>query len=300
VPRDSGTGWDFEDIRDHYFKTLFGLDPVDLRSRDPERYFALSRVTTGEVMKAVFAEWRKPTSGCGGGLVWFFKDLRPGAGWGVIDSRNRPKAAYWYLKRTWAPRTLLMTDEGLEGLRLHVFNETPETLNGLIELKVLRAGQLTVGRGEQAVSVPPQGTCTLSADALLAHFADLTYAYRFGPPKHDVVVARLTSEDGHEVFGEDAYFPMGLSLPMRESAGLAAEVGRDVDGAPTVTLQSPVFLQSVSLSAEGYLPTDNHFHLAPGWSRRVRFRSDRERTVPFKVHLSALNLSETLTLRLDT
>jgi beta-mannosidase len=299
VPRDGGTGWDFEDIRDHYLASLFGLDPIDLRSRDPERYFALSRVTTGEVMKAVFAEWRKPTSGCGGGLVWFFKDLRPGAGWGVLDSANQPKAAYWYLKRAWAPRALLMTGEGLEGLQLHVLNESPETLSGRVELKVLRAGQQPVGQAEQAVFIPPHGACTLSADAMLAYFADLTYAYRFGPPKHDLVVARLTSEDGREVFGEDAYFPLGLGLPMREAADISVEVGRDPDGAPTVTLQSPVFLQSVSLSAEGYLPDDNHFHLAPGWRKRVRFRPDQHRTVPFKAHLGALNLGETLTLRMD-
>ena len=64
-----------------------------LRARDPERYLALGRVATGEAMLRTFAEWRRPGSTCRGGLVWFARDLQPGAGWGIIDSTGQPKAA---------------------------------------------------------------------------------------------------------------------------------------------------------------------------------------------------------------
>ena len=80
---------------------------------DMPRYLQLSRWSSGEMMAQVFAEWRSAHSNNRGGLVWFYKDLWPGAGWGIVDSRI-PKAAYYYLKRIWHSRQLTLTDEGLE------------------------------------------------------------------------------------------------------------------------------------------------------------------------------------------
>jgi beta-mannosidase len=299
VPRDSGAGWDFEDIRDHYLQTLFGLDPVALRSQDPERYLAVSREVSGAVMKAVFAEWRRPGSGCGGGLVWFLRDLRPGAGWGLLDSAGRPKAAYWHLRRAWAPQALLLTDEGLEGLHLHLLNETDAALAGRLEVDLLQGGRTPVGHAEQEVSVPAHGARTLSAEALFDGFSDLTYAYRFGPPRQDVVVARLVAGDGGAVLAEEAHFPLGWNLPFQDPAGLTTAVEPGPDGAFTLALQSPVFLQSVALASRSHGPDDNHFHLAPGRARRIRFTPRTDPTAPFRAELSALNLRGSLPLRGD-
>ena len=82
MPRDPGTSWDFEDIRDHYLQTLYDVVPDRLRREDPARYFELSRAVIADLMRETFSEWRRTGSRCAGALVWQFQDVMPGAGWG--------------------------------------------------------------------------------------------------------------------------------------------------------------------------------------------------------------------------
>lgn len=297
-PRDVGSGWDFEDIRDHYLRELFGLDPVTLRSRDTERYLQLSRVVTGEVMRRVYAEWRAPRSVCGGGLVWLLKDVWPGAGWGLIDSLGRPKAAYWYLKRAWAPRSVGFTDEGVDGLQLHVTNDVADVLEGTVEFAMFQHGQVRVAAAEAPVRVEPRAGLTLSADAMLGRFADTAYAYRFGPPPNDVAVVRLRAADG-SVIAEDFHFPQGLDLPMASPKAFEASAERLPDGRVAVTIACDTFLQSVHFDCAGFRPDDAHFHVAPGSPRRVVFHPLADRSTKFKAHVGALNLRDLHTLRTD-
>lgn len=269
VPRDPGAGWDFEDVRDHYLRSLFGVDPVALRSRDLERYYALSREVTGEVMRRVFAEWRACGSTCGGALVWLYRDLWPGAGWGIVDSTGRPKPAWWHLRRAWAPRALHLTDEGLDGLAIHVVNDAPEPLEGCVELALFRDGRAATAVARAAIQVPARGTTLLPGDALLGHFTDSTNAYRFGPPGNDVIAARLLLPDG-TVLSEDFHFPAGMALPPRET-----QVRLDTEALDAeryrVRLESATFLQNVSVSSEGFIPSDNHFHVAPQRGKSLVF-----------------------------
>jgi beta-mannosidase len=279
VPRDSRAGWDFEDVRDHYLRAHFGVDPVALRSTDPERYLALSRVVTGEVMTRVYAEWRRPGSGCAGGLVWLLQDLRPGAGWGILDEAGAPKAAWWALRRAWAPRAVLLTDEGLDGVDLHVFNETADALDGEVELALYR-GRQRVGGAAAPVALAPGESRTLQGDALIGRFADLAWAYRFGPPPHEVVVATLRWGGGQH---RDCLFPAGWALPRQPPGTLrATRTGDEI-----VTLEADAFLQWVRVSSPGWTPSDNGFHLPPGRAElRVTCTGDR----PLRLQLTASNL----------
>ena len=93
VPRDAGSGWDFDDLRDFYLEQVFGVDPDWLRRGNHDRYLELSRAVTGEVMAHVFGEWRRAESPSGGGLILWLRDLVAGAGWGVVDHHGRPKTA---------------------------------------------------------------------------------------------------------------------------------------------------------------------------------------------------------------
>ncbi len=298
VPRDNGAGYDFEDVRDHYLRELFGADPVALRSQDLERYYAVSRVVSGEVMNRMFAEWRASASGCGGALVWFQRDLWPGAGWGLVDSTGLPKAAWWYLKRAWAAQAVRITDEGLDGLALHVINERATPLAAVVELEMYKGGRSIGPAASTALTLGARGAATLQGDALLGYFSDSTHAYRFGPPKNDVVAVRLRDAGSGAVLSEDFHFPTGMDLPMQAAGALEATARALGDGTIEVVFRSAVFLQAVALSCDGFAPDDNYFHLAPGREKRIVFRPEAGTSVKnFKAHIESLNLAEGFCVR---
>lgn len=270
VPRDAGAPWDFEDVRDHYLRVFYGIDPVDLRYGDAERYLRLSRAVTGEVMEAVFAEWRRARSTCAGGLVWTFQDLWPGAGWGVVDSRGAPKAAWHGLKRAFRPVQVNLTDEGVNGLAVHLLNETAAPVAATLSLACLRDGETAVLRAERELVLAPRSAREIAAATLCDSFFDFTYAYRFGPAAHDVTVAALTDGTGTRL-AEAFHFPQGRGAA-RHALGLSAELAA-TDSGWTLRVSTARLAQSVHIEDERFRAEDEWFHLAPGNERMVRLVS---------------------------
>jgi beta-mannosidase len=286
VPRDAGAGWDFEDVRDHYVRQLFEVDPLDVRAIDVERYLALGRVATGEAMHRTFAEWRRPGASCRGGLVWFARDLAPGAGWGILDSTGRPKAVYWYLKRALAPVALFAIDEGLNGLWLHAVNDTCTPIDAEIRIALYRRGR----RGAHAstsIVVPARGARTTHADALLGAFCDLTYAYRFGPPGHDVVAATLRDRQTGEILSAAHFFPRAVPVAFDEALAIVATAEAHAGGY-VVALEANRFAHAVAVESAGCVPDDNYFDLEPGETKRVVLHADGSGR-PFGATVRALN-----------
>jgi beta-mannosidase len=269
VPRDNGTPWDFDDVRDHYVREVFATDPVSLRMTDVGRYLELGRVATGEAMAASMAEWRRAGSRCRGALVWFLRDFWPGAGWGVIDSAGRPKAAYYFLKRVLQPIALFTIDEGLNGLGCHVVNDRPEPLEGDVSLVLYRHGHLPVAEGTAPIEVPAHGAVGLVGDAILKRFTDLTYAYRFGRQGHDVAVATLRRRRDGEPIAR-AFFP-GPRGPVMRRGDLGVEARAERLGPEQwrVRVKSARWARAVAFDVRGLIADDEFFDIEPGGERTV-------------------------------
>lgn len=285
-PRDLGAGWDFDDVRDHYLATRGGVDPLQLRYADHDRYLELSRVVTGELMAAAFSEWRRPGSSCRGALVLFMRDLWPGAGWGLTDDLGVPKAAWWRLRPALQPLALSMSDEGTNGIAIHVVNDTADAIDARLELSLHRGSQTVVGRFERPIRVPARDGLTLPALALCDGFRDLNDAYRFGPAAQDLVVARLLAHRG-DAEGDDAQGADGdapeLARAIFEPGGWGGRVVRDPglsacfdpgDPPGAVLVGATGLARAVAVRVDGAEPEDNYFDLLPGESRRVRLRID--------------------------
>ncbi len=267
---DSAASWAFEGVRNHYCEALYGVDTAILRRDDPERFLAFARATSAEIMEATFAEWRAAGSPTRGALVWFLRDLLPGAGWGVVDALGHPKAAYYGLLRAFKPVTLVLTDENLNGLRLTLINETAEARPVSVTLQCLRDGATPVMSASRATVLQPRSTIAVAACDLWGGFFDTTYAFRFGEPAHDVTLARLQDADGIRL-AEACHFPLGRGHAVHD-LGLRADL-RHEDGRWWLALSTARLAQSVRIVTERYRPQENWFHLAPGQERRVELRA---------------------------
>lgn len=292
IPRDAGSSWDFEDIRDHYVRDVFQVEPQRLRYEDPERYLELGRAAQAVVMEHVFAEWMRPQSSARGGLVLMLQDFEAAAAWGLIGADGAPKSSYFALKRRFSPLRIAITDEGVNGLALHVANERAEARDVVVRLQALRDGRTQVLAAKRAMTLAPRSAQSLSAFELLGSFFDLSYAYRFNGPQHDAVIAQLVCAATGDVLSDDVYFPLGHGGQVPEGQ-VSASVERDGEGY-VLKLRADRLARFVHIVDAQYLPSDDWFHVPPKSERVVRLSPRPGTTLPPKGIIKSLNCPSTL------
>ena len=205
MPRDTGAGWDFDDVRDHYLRQLFGVDPVAAALVRHAALPATEPRRAGEMMAAGVcrvAQRPQPQSRRAG-LV-----LQGPLARGRLGHRRQPRRAQGRLLLSQAgldTRQITLTDEGLDGLHLHLTNETTDSISGTVEVTLLKEPHTVVATRQAAVTIATACQQRLNAEELLGRFHDISYAYRFGPPQHDVVVATWFDAD-HNILGEAFHF----------------------------------------------------------------------------------------------
>ncbi len=295
VPRDVGSGWDFDDVRDHYLETLFAVDPRELRSVEPHRYLELSRAVSGEVMAEVFGEWRRAASPCGGGIVLWLRDLLPGAGWGLFDNRGEPKVAFHHLRRALAPVAVWTTDEGLGGIAVHLANDRPEPLRARLRVALYGNFEQRLDEASEIVEVLPHEVAERNVETMLGRFVDAAWAYRFGPPAQDLIVASLERDldDGAtELLSQSVRFPAGRPLATEPAArlGLEATLAAGGDGTALLRVTSRRLAYGVRIHAPGFAPDDDAFSIEPGATREVVLRPREAGAAIDGAGLTALNL----------
>ena len=288
APRDLGAGWDFDDVRDHYVEALYGVRADHLRAYDPARHLMLGRAAVAETMAAAFARWRSAGSVCRGALVFTLRDLRPGAGWGVLDDCGRPKSGFHGLAAVWQARSLLLTDEGLNGVTLQVVNDPAEAVAGEVELKLFRDGQVLVAEGRAPVTVAGHSVTAVPAQALLEGFLDINWAYRFGPPVANVLWACWRNEQG-DVLSERMMFLPTVAGLQAQDLGLSARAEAQADGSRRVTVSTQRAARGLHFEAEGWVADYEWFDLAPAGSRTVVLRPSGPKVRAFRGLVQAIN-----------
>lgn len=256
VPRDRDTEWDFLDVTDHYVAEVFAEMP------EGERGLDLRRAAAAYAMSEVFSDWRRHGSTCGGGLVLEWRDRRPGPGWGLVDSAGVPKATWHALRRVLAPVAVLLTDEGLDGLRVHVVNDRATSLDATLEVRVAGAHG-SVEEATAVVHVDGHGVTSTTLDGVLGVFRDVAHAYAFGDAQYSAVRVTLRAQDGTELARVHRLLPDQRVAGIADPALTWSVTGHRVE-VTTVGLAPWVVVE-----APGYVASDSWFHLLPGESRTV-------------------------------
>ena len=128
-----------------------------------------------------------------------------------------------HLARALAPVCVWTTDEGLAGVAVHVANDRPATLGALLRIDLYTDFERRVGDARAEVEVGPHSQQTWDLEGLLGRFVDASWAYRFGPPAQDLIVATLEDRDGL-ILSQAFRFPAERP-PTQDAAELGLSVG---------------------------------------------------------------------------
>lgn len=297
TPRDLGAGWDFEDVRDHYLKLLFDEEPAALRYADHDRYLQLGRVTTGEVTAASFNEWRRKQSTCNGALIWYLKDFVPGAGWGIIDAEGNPKSNYYYAKRALQPIVVSISDEGCNGVAIHLVNDAGTSFDGTLELSLFAVDGKLITKTQTHEQIAPHSAKGFPALQLFDYFSDHNHAYRFGPRNYDALVTTLCNNAG-EIVSRAFYFPAGIGTSVSRAATLTPRIEISTDSEPQLIVHTDQLALGVTVELPGYECDDQYFNVPPGGSHRVRLSRSTSPTASRGI-VRALNCSRAVDFELQ-
>ena len=298
VYRDQQVGWDFDDIREHYVERLFNLRPDELRAFDPARHLMLARMASAEVMTRTMAAWRTNDAACAGALVWFLRDLWAGAGCGLVDDQGHPKSVLHALSRVQQPLFATIVSRGLNGLFLHLVNETAQEVAGEVELVLYRHGSDEIARRSRPVLLKARASHQWPLTDWLDGFMDLNWTYRFGPMTQDLAVATWKDQHGHPL-AQALHFEPSQILQFNGHPGLVATAVKREDGQMEVTVTTQVVAYGVHFEAFGWQASDEFFHLPPGCIKTVVFRPLSTHNGRWYASVTALNARHSSTIILQ-
>lgn len=176
-----------------------------------KEFVATSQVAQAEALKMCVEHWRSQKFLTTGAIIWQLNDCWPATSWSLIDSELRPKAAYWYAKRFFAP-VVLVIRQNQQNLVFSAVNDMQvDSMCSLVISTFSLQGKLK-DVVERTVTIPAN-KCTPLASLELKELD-------IGDPTEGYVRAQLFHDE--EIIAENRHFSLPykhlrLSAPKFES-----------------------------------------------------------------------------------
>jgi beta-mannosidase len=230
-----------------------------------EDFVMKGQLVQGEALKCAAEHWRRRKYGTAGVLFWQLNDCWPVNSWSVIDSRLRPKAAYYFARRFFSP-VLVSIRRTVAGLEVWVTSDLPVPLRGTLEVSLVSFGGKTVLKKKDLLRMKSDASArvrTVKWEILRAF--DLRQYY---------LLVRFAAENG--LLSENRHYfvePKHIDLP---DPGLSWSVARTGGMSFAVTLRAKKLARDVCLEVEGADVEfdDNLFDIDGGSTKTVYCRSE--------------------------
>lgn len=121
--------------------------------RQLEELVYYSQLNQAEALRCGVEHWRRNKTRCRGTLFWQWNDCWPVQSWSVIDYMGIPKAAYYAIKRAYAPLLLSMDINGQE-IVVWLVQDTNQPLQGHLVVQIQSFEGELLRNEEHTVSSP--------------------------------------------------------------------------------------------------------------------------------------------------
>lgn len=243
---------------------------------DFDEFIYRCQLVQAEALKRGVEHWRRRKFDTAGALFWQLNDCWPVISWSVVDSALRPKAAYYYARRFFAP-VLLSFKRANTCLELWLTNDTQDRIASSVNITFRRFdGDVIWQKGESVVCTPN----TSQSVAMI----EIPNFDRYDPSLH---YFHAFLEWGGESY-EQRFFllePKHLKLP---APRLRVSVLEHAKGDFLLKVSTRHFAKDIRLEIknEDAFFEDNFFDLDAGTSKLVRVHS----------HVSPSTLSKRLVI----
>jgi beta-mannosidase len=231
---------------------------------DLDDFIYKGQLVQAEALKLAAEHWRRRKFNTAGVIFWQLNDCWPVSSWAVIDSALRPKAAYYYAKRFYAP-VLVSCKREPQGISVWLTNDELKTCKGELSIFLKSFSGRTAWKKRLQVTVGANASAQLcSIDQDVWSRLDTTSHYLY---------VHIETDDG--TTAENRFYfaePKHLSLP---KAKVKAKIAQSKEGDLSVIVESSTFAKNVRLEAAGgnAVFDDNYFDLEAGERRTIRVLS---------------------------
>lgn len=266
VKKGCGENVQLDDFAFHYFNRDQDLQCMTyylkMHAGEPETletYIDLSMLVQAEALSFACEHYRRRFPACGGALIWQLNDCCPCQSWSLIDVNLNPKAAYYAVKRSFAPVTVSLKVIDACTTEIWALNDSAEERKLRITVEVGSfVGEVDHQEALEIALQPGERRCIRRIAVGGRFYPNVIIGNR---PRLYYLAAWLEGQPRPQI-----RFFVEHKERLMPRAALAVSTGSG-----RISIATHVFADFVKLDGdlEGLEVSDNYFHMPPHTSRTI-------------------------------